>query len=629
MRQRRRRLTLLPLASHRSPRLQDNQTAALFKQLARASYAGMTGANLIWTAENVLFRGILSGNRSEAAAAAAACAHEVVLAPGTAEGMKADGSFFQHGNQLYNGGYGQSFAYDVAALLALTAGTPLAFPQAQVDLFGSWLVQGSLRMLVYRATPMWDLSVVGRDVTRPYGSSLQFGFGQSGQQVSFVSAALSGIGGAAAALLDIYAAALNGSVVGPPAVALGHTHFYQSDYAICTHANWTASVRMQSTRTLRSECVNDEGVRSLHLADGAAFLYVNGNEYKDIAPAWDWEKLPGTVVRAGAAPLACNDVQGVGLSPVTGGTGDGDSGMAMQRFIAPVRQNLTLDRLHAFFARALPVRLANITAASTTYATIDSRLIDGDVWAGTVAAPVASARKLAVPGNFSWAAGAPDAPGWLWHAGVGYVATPPPSPGAALRLTLAPAATGSWASIGQAISYGNATVPLATLWFEFGAPDHATAQYVVVPAIALADFQSALAASGADAFASATGGTDWSSAAGTCAPAGAAGDASPCAALALFAAGATADVPASAGFPAFSASAGAAPAALLFTLGVTALRVAGSSPAQQAWTATVRLTQTPLVAAAGPGWACAADGTIAFTAPPANGSSLIFSCDRA
>ena len=39
-------------------------------------------------------------------------------------------------------------------------------------------------MIVYGAeAPMWDISVVGRDVTRPYGSSLQFGFGQSGQQV--------------------------------------------------------------------------------------------------------------------------------------------------------------------------------------------------------------------------------------------------------------------------------------------------------------------------------------------------------------------------------------------------------------------------------------------------------------
>ena len=86
---------------------------------------------------------------------------------------------------------------------------------------------------------------------------------------------------------------------------------------------------------------------------------------------------------------------------------------------------------------------------------------------------------------------------------------------------------------------------------------------------------------------------------------------------------------AAAGFPALSAVAGAAPAALFFTLGATAVRVAGASPAQTAWSATARLAQTPLVAASGPGWACAADGTISLTAPPANGSSLVFACDRA
>ena len=208
--------------------LLQNQTAALAKEMARSSYAGMTGANLIWEASNVLFRAVLAGNRSEAAAALAACHGEIALAPGAAEGQKADGSFFQHGAQLYNGGYGQSFAYDIVNLLALTAGTPLAFPPALVNLFGQWLVRGSLRMIVYRQPqPLWDVAVVGRDLVRPYGASLQFGVGQSGQQLSFIASALAGVGGTAAPQLAQFAAALNGSQPGPPAPALGHMHYYQ------------------------------------------------------------------------------------------------------------------------------------------------------------------------------------------------------------------------------------------------------------------------------------------------------------------------------------------------------------------------------------------------------------------
>ena len=53
-------------------------------------------------------------------------------------------------------------------LLALVADTPLAAAPAQRDEFAGWLVGGTLRMIVYGAfePPMWDISVVGRDVTR-------------------------------------------------------------------------------------------------------------------------------------------------------------------------------------------------------------------------------------------------------------------------------------------------------------------------------------------------------------------------------------------------------------------------------------------------------------------------------
>jgi hypothetical protein len=166
--------------------LTPNQTAAVASVLGRSSYHGETGANLVWEAGNVLVDGLLSGDRNKSAAAAAASFTEITLEPGSTEGMKADGSFFQHGPQLYNGGYGQSFSFDIVNLLALCADTPLAATPLQRDTFAGWLLAGTLRMIVYGPSgPMWDVAVVGRDLTRPYGSSLQFGFGQSGQQVKY------------------------------------------------------------------------------------------------------------------------------------------------------------------------------------------------------------------------------------------------------------------------------------------------------------------------------------------------------------------------------------------------------------------------------------------------------------
>jgi hypothetical protein len=484
------------------------QIAALNVQLQRTSTAGMTGANLLWTAQNVLFRGILSGNRSVAASAVVDALSTVTVSPGFEEGIKADGSFMQHGAQLYNGGYGQSFAYDAVNVLALVAGTPLAASPAQVDLLGQFLVEGSLRMIRYgsalpvdasappgaaavrsagNAGPsfgpaMWDVSVVGRDVTRPYGSSLQFGFGQSGQQVSFVAAALAGIGGSFAAALGQYAAALNGSSSGTPAVAVGNRHYYVADYMCHTQAGWMASVRMQSSRTLRSECVNEEGMLSLHLADGALYTFLSGTEYADVFPAWDWERIPGTTERSGAALLQCSTVQGPSSNAFTGGVSDSSIGAAVQSFVAPLAQGLALQRLQALFADTIAFVAANITTfedaegsagaraphsarspprrlrrpaapaaasddylagsalrvnATVVYTTIDSRRLNATagVWVGPLPMATPQQRQqLAIPGEYSFAvsqpvgaagAGGATAIGWLWHDSIGYVLTPP------------------------------------------------------------------------------------------------------------------------------------------------------------------------------------------------------------
>lgn len=150
-----------------------------------------------------------------------------------------------------------------------------------METFSAFLLDGSLRMIHWgepsadrtQGPGMWDVAVIGRDVSRPYGSFLQYAFGQSGQQVSWVASALAGIGGSRASELAEYAARLNGSLVGPPAGALGHRHYWVADYAQKTTPGWMASLRMQSSRTLRCECVNGENALGLHLADGAMYVY--------------------------------------------------------------------------------------------------------------------------------------------------------------------------------------------------------------------------------------------------------------------------------------------------------------------------------------------------------------------
>lgn len=379
--------------------------------------------------------------------------------------------------------------------------------------------------------------------------------------------------------------------------------------------------------------------QSLHLADGAAYFYLSGQEYYNLFPEWDWEKIPGTIVHSGIIPLTCSNVQGSSTSAFTGGTSAGTAGVAVQRFIAPISQGLWADRFHAFFPASVPVRISNITATAPApasshpvFSTIDSRRMNGTsgVWVGTLAEPTSSKRLLASPGDYTFSAGDASPVGWVWHDNIGYVVSAPTAAGSALRATLAPEATGAWGSIGQEASYGNATGPLFTLWLEFPSPAAgALAEYVTVPAVSLDAFVAALAAD-AGAYGT-TFGDDgvWSASVPSSSAAPAAAQ---LLALGVFVPGTVEVQPppaAAAAFPPAQVACDGAGAAFLLTLNSSVLAVAAASPSQVAWSGSVSVQGVGLQAAQGEGFSCLANGTVVLAAPPGNGSSATVVCQRA
>ena len=87
-------------------------------------------------------------------------------------------------------------------------------------------------------------------------------------------------------------------------------HFVNSDYTVHQRPRFTMDLRMYSRRTFNSECDNYENQRGWHLAEGASYTYRDGHEYWNgtgtgIFPAWDWERVPGTLARHGAGLRPC------------------------------------------------------------------------------------------------------------------------------------------------------------------------------------------------------------------------------------------------------------------------------------------------------------------------------------
>lgn len=62
------------------------------------------------------------------------------------------------------------------------------------------------------------------------------------------------------------------------------------------------------------------------MSDGATNIRVNGNEYADIFPVWEWDRIPGTTLPAGEKRNPV-DWGSKGTCTFTGGVSDGKYGV--------------------------------------------------------------------------------------------------------------------------------------------------------------------------------------------------------------------------------------------------------------------------------------------------------------
>jgi chondroitin AC lyase len=93
------------------------------------------GANLIWAAIIQITRGCLEGNPSTVAEAYERMCEEIKIVSPAEEGIQQDNSFHQHGEQLYNGGYGLAYANDIGRFSAFAFGTRFQIPEQRMAVF--------------------------------------------------------------------------------------------------------------------------------------------------------------------------------------------------------------------------------------------------------------------------------------------------------------------------------------------------------------------------------------------------------------------------------------------------------------------------------------------------------------
>ena len=160
---------------------------------------------------------------------------------------------------------------------------------------------------------------------------------------------------------------------------------------------------MWSTRTRHTECTNSQNVSfhlrhgldvvdistnqplGFHLADGVAYTYVRGDEYEDIAAAWDWNIVPSITTDHGATPLICKNTKLLGVEPFVGGVSDGKIGTAVMRYTNPVTKALKWQKAWFFLEHDVQhVMISNLSSTNEggvpIYSVLDQRRVRGDVF---------------------------------------------------------------------------------------------------------------------------------------------------------------------------------------------------------------------------------------------------------
>ena len=417
-----------------------------------------TGQNLVWSSFTHLCLGLLQNDAVMLAAVRDAMSG--IARPTSGDGIKRDRSFHQHGAQLYTGGYGGSFANDVARYALITGGTSYGLPSESLSSFSDYVADG-IAWTLYGS--YFDVSVIGREVARPTTSGYN-GIAALLQTSQLDTPRNAEIRAAAAKMLATWNGTMPSELAGlaakveaarfPSAWPSGHRHYFASDYTVHRRDGWFASVKMFSTRTKSGESTNAENVLGSRQSDGRFYLVLRGDEYfgRDIWPALDWTRLPGITVEQKAD--AASDVYGYGKRTFAGGTGDGRNGVSAME-LAPLQSTLTARKSWFFFDDAIVFLTNGITSPSANRVeTIVNQwpLLD-------------STSQLNRRDD------------WAVLENVGYW-FPTPGDLHVERETR----NGTWASLGGSTDTTPRTKSFVTLWLDHGvAPMNASAEYVIVP----------------------------------------------------------------------------------------------------------------------------------------------------
>ena len=418
-----------------------------------------TGANRTDIALHWIYRSCLSADAKDLTFALENVYSPVVYT--TEEGFQYDNSNFQHGPQLYIGGYGDEILKGVTQVAMYTIGTRFAMPQEKIDLISKFMRE-TYYPSIRGQYMLYD--VMGRSVSRPNMTKKT--------STALYAQRMVELDPAHADEFKAIIKRLKGEQPANYAIKPAHTHYYRADYTLHVRPNYTFDVRLVSNRTSRCEYGNKENLKTYFMSDGCNNIVQSGKEYTNIFPVWNWARIPGvTAPQLEEIPLAKKAWQTLGSSTFAGGVSDSLYGMTAYAYMDKhAGINTSAHKAWFFFDDEIVCLGADIqsTSPAEICTTINQCLSQNQPVTicqdGQTTEMKENCQKL-------------SSPKWILHNQVGYI-----FPAGGEIFASNQRQKGAWYDINRSGSKNIQSQKVFTLGFEHGTnPTGATYAYIIVP----------------------------------------------------------------------------------------------------------------------------------------------------
>ncbi len=374
-------------------------------------------------------------------------------------GIQYDNSFHHRTDGVNNTlSYGLGYAEAFVEWAVYTAHTKYSFSEEKLEELIDYYLDGICKMAVFGKYP--DAGAKNRSISR--AGALRAFNSETPERLLLTT------GYRKKELQEI--AAIRSEGIQP---TLSHsTFFWNTEHFSYQRPDWFTSVRMYSTRNFNMEQpYNSEGLLNHHRGDGANHISRTGDEYYNIWPVYDYQKIPGATVMQKPELPAPDEIQKLGETDFVGAVTDGIYGAAAFDFKSP--HDPLVARKSWFFFDDEYVCLGtgiSCTRNLPVVTTLNQCLLRDNV---TVSAN--NIRKETPKGENKF-----DDVDWVFQDGVGYVFPEP----ATVNIKNS-AATGSWWRINKQSDSPKEEISLDVfkIWLDHGnRPSEESYEYIVVPA---------------------------------------------------------------------------------------------------------------------------------------------------